>query len=132
MSASSREILFMRFVRILPIAASLLSGCAAPRASAPEATPAPVSTAGVPATVILEPKLGDPSLLAVLRVQDPILVLQHLGFGPDALNNKFPGFDARDLHPGTLAVFAFRPLPGHGDAPSLMGLVPAATETSLV
>jgi hypothetical protein len=132
MSGSSREILFMRFVRILPIAASLLAGCAAPRASAPEASPAPVSAAGLPAPVILEPKLADPSLLAVLRVQDPILVLQRLGFGPDALNKKFPGFDARDLHPGTLAVFAFRPLPGHGEAPSLMGLVPAATETSLV
>src|SRR5947209_5303566 len=102
MSASSREILFMRFARILPIAASLLSGCAAPRASAPEASPAPVSAAALPAPIIVEPKLADPSLLAVLRVQDPILVLQRLGFGPDALNNKFPGFDARDLHPGML------------------------------
>jgi hypothetical protein len=118
----------MRTVRSVATALLILAACAGPRLPPPRLIPlaevkAPPIPDALPAT--------DPSLLAVVRVREPLEVAQRLGISAGKLSAMIPGFDARAVHAGTLAAFLWEPPPGRGEMPSLLGLLPTASGGSL-
>jgi hypothetical protein len=98
--------------------------------SVPPAPPPPLRAAAPLAAPIIPDALPatDPSLLAVLRVRDPVEVAKILGFDVEKI---LPGFTAGDLRPGAVAAFAWSPPPSGGDKPAVLGLLRTAPDSSL-
>jgi hypothetical protein len=76
------------------------------------------------------PAFFDPSLLAVIRMRDPLNEMAQFGFDGARLSQMF-GMDVSDVHPGPAAGFVFAP-PGHEDNnPAWLALLPVADKTAL-
>jgi hypothetical protein len=128
----------MRFVLLLAAVACATAPAKPPPAApvaVPVAPPAPAIEAPPPhaplppdSEILPAPVVDDPSLMAILRIKEPLELAHRLGISDETLRQKIPGFDPADVHPGNAALFAWEP-PAAGGPPALLGLLPLAADS---
>ena len=104
----------------------------APAATAPLPAVAPAPAAEAPAAGIVPAlPMTDPSLVAVVRVKEPLDLAHRLGISNDELTRRFPGFNPADLHPGTGAVFFWQQPPDDSRTAPFAILAPASPDSAI-